>query len=222
MSTNTNIDLSKLTPAQLQAILAAAGGQAKGGADDLPDIDNAREAGPPPLPEGVFDLEIQELTKFDSQDPNLPTVPMFRASFKIVEVVACAPQRPVVETIDKNPPPAPVQVGEIRRWQAPVSAHKNHAQNLVRVRHLLQAALRFDPGSSLAESAVMPDGITKVSWVAVMREALDVKNPLAGRKIRATVTRILTQRGKGFAMYIPTFSVPPGVELRTDAIVRSF
>src|SRR5262249_12204774 len=90
------------------------------------------------------------------------------------------------------------------------------AKNLPRIRHLIQALLRFEPDSELAVSAVDTDG-KAISWDAIRREACGEDNPLEGTKFRAIVTRVVTKNK--FGMYVPQFKVPPGVSVRTSKVI---
>lgn len=215
--------IAALPPAVLQAMLnqnntTPAPAQASA-AGDL-DLDNAEEGGDPRLPEGVFDVEVTGLASWMSEDPSRPTVPIFGFNFKVYNIVSQEPPRQPIDKIDENPPPGPVKVGEARRWTANVENKKGN-KNAFRIKELMQALLRFVPSSKEADTAVGPDG-KPISWNEVRREGLDASNPLAGRKVRVTVTRIITQRGKGYAMYVPTFSLPADVTPRTSNKVDSF
>jgi hypothetical protein len=217
-------DFSKMTPQQIQAYVdglkSSAG--APSGDPDLPDIDGATEVGAPKFPEGTYDLAIESITSRWSQDPTRSRVPLFEADFKVVAVVECLPQRPIGPQ-DEHPPQAPVSVGEVRQWSANMQpdAQGRPSRQAVRIRHLVQALLRFEPDSELAQAATI--GGTEVSWTAIVKEATNnPKNPFAGKIVRAQFTRILTQKGKGFAMYVPAFSVSPLVEKRTSSVIDSY
>lgn len=219
--------IQALPPAVLQAMLNPATATASGSASDaLPDLDSAEESGNPRLPEGVFDLEIGGMSRWMSEDASRPIVPIFGCEFKVYNIVSQSEPRQPSEK-DENPPPGPVKIGDARRWTANVEnkvgpgGKQSVNKNAFRIRELMQAALRFVPSSKEADTAVGPDG-KAISWNDVAKEGMSEENPLAGRRVRATVTRIITQRGKGYAMYVPTFSLPGDVEARTSNKVESF
>ncbi len=224
--------LSKLSPEQIAAYVnamsqAAAG--AKGGkmtdvADG--DIDAAmglETGGLPPLPEGTYDCTILTCMKYLSADTGSGSIEMFRVELQVDKVIEAGPIRERCEPQDKNPPPGPVTAGEARRWACPTSGKKNNIRQLQRIGDLVQAALRFEPGSKLAETAVTADG-KPIRWGAIVAEATSEANPLGVNKakVRVTIARVVTQGGKGFAMYVPTFKKHPDTEPRTDNVVRSF
>lgn len=223
----TPADFARMTPEQITAYVTALSQTAKpaaGGNVEDSDIDNAQEGGLPPLPEGTYDFTILSCSKYMSADQGNGSIAMFRVEMQIDKVLEAGPLRERVEPQDKNPPPGPVIAGEARRWACPTSGDKKNQKQLVRIRDLMQAALRFEPGSKLAETAVGPDGNTKITWASIMKEATSEANPLGVSKARGrvTISRIVTQNGKGFAMYVPTFKKHPDTEARTDNVVRSF
>lgn len=221
--------IAALPPAALQAMMAAAGAQTPGqqaagaGADidAPPDLDNATEGNSPRFTEGTFECDFVDCYTGKSNDPTKKIVPLFGANFKVVQVVEQGPIRPKIDKVDEDPPPGPVAVGEARGWRAntePQNGKPN--RNNFRIRELMQALLRFEPSSKDAESAVDDKG-EKVKWNDVLTEAKDASNPLGGRPVRVTITRIITQKGKGFAMYVPTFTLSSRAVKRTSNVVDS-
>lgn len=219
--------LSKMSPEQISAYVSAMAQAAKpasnGGAVEDSDIDNAQEGGLPAFPEGTYDCTILSCGKYNSVDTGNGSVAMFRCEMQVDKVVEAGPVREKTEKIDENPPPGPVIPGESRKWGCRTAGDKNNQKQLVRIRDLMQAALRFEPGSKLAETAVDGKG-QPVKWAGIMKEATSEANPLgvAKTKVRLTISRVITQRGKGFAMYVPTFKKHPDTEARTTNVVTSF
>jgi len=221
--------LSKMSPEQIAAYVTAMSqasaprGVTRGLAVDDDDIDAAQEGGYPNCPEGTYDFTVLGCEKYMSSDTGNGSFPMFRLNMQIDRVVEAGPVREKTEKVDENPPQGPVIVGETRKWSTKTTGDKNNQKNLVRIRDLMQALLRFDPGSKPAITAVMADG-SPIKWSTIMKEATGEGNPFGLNKARGrmTISRIITQRGKGFAMYVPTFKVHPDVEKRVDNVVRSF
>ncbi len=220
-------DLAGMTPDQIAAYVnamsAASTPQRAAGTVDEDDIDNAQEGGLPPLPEGTYDFTVLSCAKYMSADQGSGSVPMFRCEMQIDKVVEAGPVRDKTEKTDENPPPGPVIPGESRKWGCKTTGDKANQKQLVRIRDLMQALLRFEPGSKLAETAVDVKG-QPVKWAAIMKEATSEANPLGVAKARGrvSISRVITQRGKGFAMYVPTFKKHPDTEARTDNVIRSF
>lgn len=225
--------IAKMTPEQITAYVqamaqAAPAKGATGGRVEDDDIDNAEGSGGfPGLTEGTFDLTILNCEKYFSADQGDGTsVPMFRVNFTVDKVVEQGPIRERTEDPDKTdqrPPPGPVIAGETRKWQTKTTGDKKNQKNLVRVRELMQALMRFEPGSKLAETAVDANG-KAVLWSNIMKEATGEANPFGVKKskVRVTISRIITQNGKGFAMYLPTWKLHPEVAPRTDNKITSF
>ena len=221
--------ISKMTPEQITAYVTAltatssAPKTSGNGSVEEGDIDNAQEGGLPCLHEGTYDFTILSCSKYISADTGSGSVPMFKCEMQIDRVVEAGPIRERSEPQDKNPPPGPVIPGESRRWSCCTLGEKKHQKQLVRIRDLMQAALRFEPGSKLAETAVDAKG-QPVKWAAIMKEAVSEANPLgvAKAKGRVTISRVITQQGKGFAMYVPTFKRHPDALARESNVVTSF
>jgi len=218
--------IAALPPEAMKAMLAGAGATAAGstasaGDEAPPDLDGATEGNSPRFAEGTFECDFIDCSCGRSNDPTKEIVPIFGANLKVVEVIESGPVREAVAKIDEDPPPGPVLAGETRGWRAntkPQNGKPN--RNSFRIRELMQALLRFEPSSKDAESAVDAKG-NKVKWNEVLEEARDASNPLNGRPVRVTVTRIITQKGKGFAMYVPTFSLSSRATKRTSNVVDS-
>ncbi len=180
------------------------------------DIDNADGYDRiPSLPMGVFDVEISTLEHFPTGvDKDGNTIPgkkkgqAVSAKFEVLKVITQtktpddAPMRE--KETGENPCPSLVQVGETRAWFCNVE----HEQNRMRLRHLVQAALEFEPDSPEATAAKDAQG-QPVVWGKELAEAVGEGNPLAGQKLRVAIARVVTQKGKGFPMYVPSFSLIP-------------
>lgn len=222
--------LAAMTPQQIAAYVAAMGGAGAGGQKPRTadtdsseiDIDSPQEGGAPALTEGDFDCDIIRCERYMGADTGSGSVPMFRVFFKVVAVMTQGPIRTATPKggEDDNPPPGPVLVGEERKWGTKTTGDKNNQNNLVRIRSLIQAGMRFEPGSKLAESAVEDDG-KPVKWSTLLPDVVSEQNPLGGKPIRVTISRIITKTNKK-AMYIPTFGVSPRAQVRTDAKVLGF
>lgn len=220
--------LAAMTPQQIAAYVAALkssdGGAARGPETDTSDvdIDGAKEGGASSLTEGDFDLDIIRCERYMGADTGSGSVPMFRVFLKVVSVLSQGPIRQATPKggEDDNPPPGPVLSGEERKWGVKTTGDKNNQNNLVRIRSMIQAALRFEPGGKLAESAIGPDGVP-IKWAGLLREATGAENPLSGLAVRCTVSRIITKTNKK-AMYIPTWGVSPRAQARTDNKVLGF
>ncbi len=184
---------------------------------DIGDIDNAggydRLQG---LPVGLFDVEIATLEAFktgvDEDGDVIPGKKEGKAVsvkvdvLKVINQKATCPDDPGYEKelASEYPPPGLVKEGERRSWFCNVE----HEQNRKRLRHLVQAALGFEPDGPAATSAKDEEG-NPVSWKQEVVDAMKEDNALASCKLRVRISRVVTQKGKGFAMYVPDFSLIP-------------
>lgn len=188
--------------------------------DFMPDLNTAPVANVnPKAPCGTFEITILGMRAFKGGDPQLPADPLFGLDFRIDEIINQEQPLPPDPIHDKNPPAA-VVAGQICGWTANVKPDPKGqpAKSAALIRDLLQACLRFEPRSRLADSAVDAEG-KPVNWNDVGKEARSEENPLAGCKVRVTFSRIVTRRGQGFAMYLPAFQLSKRVEARKSNVV---
>jgi hypothetical protein len=165
---------------------------------------------------------------YDADNPNIPgEARMFRIEMKVIEVVKEDPRLPEEETKDDMTQPVyNVKAGELRQWQGKIGPKdkKNQlpfdcAKNAARARDLVQAVLRFEPGSKNANSAVEADGSTPVDWNKYFRAFISENNPLEAKPFRITISRIKTKSKNH--MYVPQFSVSSRVKARETNVLDS-
>lgn len=196
--------------------------------DDLPDMNSDLDAGGEPFPVGTYEVDVYTMSVYDADNPKIPgDAKMFRVEMKVVEVVSEAEALPVEETKDDMTQPSPnVQPGQIRLWQGKIGPKdkKNMlpydcAKNAARVKDLVQAVLRFEPGGKLAETAVEQDGKTAVNWNQYFKAAIGENNPFEARPVRISIQRIKTKSKNH--MYVPTFMVSSRVKARESNVLDS-
>lgn len=196
--------------------------------DDLPDFNSDLDAGGSPLPCGTYEFDVYTMQTYWADNPKMSgDAKMFRLEMKIVEVVNEASKLPTEETKDDMTQPVyNVQPDEVRMWQGKIGPKdKNNklpydcAKNAARVKDLIQAVLRFEPGGKLAETAVDADGKTPVDWNQYVKAAIGENNPFEGRPCRVTISRIQTKSKNH--MYVPTFAPSSRVKVRETNVLDS-
>lgn len=203
-------------------------GRSRSDEDDVSDAvdfdDSSVGGGDPKFPACTVDLELQSCRLYWGDNPDIPgNALMFEATFKIYNVVDMPEALDDEEYGEDEDRPPPVRKGEIRMWRTKVGPKDKQGKppkGQARARDLLQALLRFKPRSKNAESAVDSKG-KKFSWNQCMLDARGEDNELAGQKVRGAFTRIITRRGKGHPMIVPSWSVPDDIEERENNKVDS-
>lgn len=195
--------------------------------DDLPDFNEEFDTGAPGLPPGVYEADISTLSTYWADNPKIQgDALMFRAEVKIVEVINEVKLPADASADDKNLPPANVQAGELRMWQGKIGPKDKKtgklnyacAKTAARVKELVQALLRFEPGGKLATTAVDEKG-EAVNWNDLFKAAIGENNPFEAYPVRIAITRIKTDSGNH--MQVPSFSVSSRVKARESNVLDS-
>lgn len=203
---------------------------AKDDTDDLPDFnDDDLDSGSPPFPVGDYEIDVLTTIKYDSTNDQIQgDALMFRLEAKVVEVIREAPADHA-HANDKPRQVYGVQVGQTRQWQCQIGPKDKKGKlsykcgkNAARVKELMQALLRFEPGSKLASEVgeKQADGSIKGPWNEFFALAVGEQNVFQGKPCRISMSR-QTFKGDN-AMYIPQFTVSSRVKTRETTDIDDF